>query len=308
MPKEHNRKCINFANRQFTNEQFLCTSFKCAHHLLDRVHIHDFIQIFYVKSGQHKHMVNGVEYTPSAGSLVFISPYTHHNVDNRLSNEDFYARSISFPEEFFNSLSAEKLEFNGSTGILGGFELQVYRQLSEQKNIIAKESINAIIAELDKGNDASAETIHHHLHKILTLLKSKTRATLPGHIHTDRRLVTKQAIAYICEHLNSSFLLEDVCRHVGMSRTSLATALKTITGFSFSELIVALKIQRTNCELIDTDKSANQISEEYNFYDRSHFYKCYTQLMCCTPSEYRKKYREDDISNETLAKKHEDSE
>lgn len=304
MAKEYNRKYVAFANKKLFGEEFLCTSFKCAHHLLDREHLHDYIQIFYVKSGSHKHIVNGVEYEPCAGSLVFISPYTHHYVDNRLSNDDFYSRSISFPEEFFNSLSGDKLEFNGSTAIWGGFELYVYRKLSEQENIIAKESINAIIAELGKANETSAKTIHLHLRKILTLLKSKTRATPPGRVHADMRLATRQAISYILENLDNSFKLEDVCRYVGMSRTSLATALKTITGLSFSEFIVALKIQRANCELVETDKSSSRISEEYNFYDRSHFYKCYTQVMGCSPTEYRKKYREDDISNEELAKKH----
>ena len=90
-----------------------------------------------------------------------------------------------------------------------------------------------------------------------------------------------------------------------MSRTSLSTALKTVTGLTFSKLIVALKIQQINCELIETNKSVIQLFEEYNFYDRSHFYKCYTKTMGCSLKEYRKKYHEDDVLNETLAQQHE---
>ena len=305
MSNASDRKYVAFENKQLFGGKFLCTYFKCAHHLLDRVHLHDYIQIFYVKTGQHKHFVNGIEYTPSAGSLVLIPPYTHHNIDNRISNDNFYAQSISFSEGFFNSLSNEKLEFNGRSGILGGFELQVYRQLSKHDDGVVRESLSIIIAELNKGNKASSETIHHHLYKILKLLKSKTRATPPGIVYANMRLATKQAIWYISENLDHSFSLEDVCRYVGMSRTSLSTALKRVTGLTFSKLVVALKIQRINCELIETNKSLVQLFEEYNFYDRSHFYKCYTQTMGCSHTEYRKKYHEDDVLNETLAQQHE---
>lgn len=300
------RKYVAFENKQLFGEKFLCSYFKCAHHLLDRVHLHDYIQIFYVETGQHKHYVNGIEYTPSAGSLVFIPPYTHHNIDNRMSNDDFYAQSISFPEEFFNSLSNEKLEFKEQSSILGGFELQVYRQLSKHDDGIARESLRAIITELNKGNNASAENIHYHLYKILKLLKSKTRTTPPGCVYTNMRLATKLAICYISENLNHSYSLEDVCRYVGMSRTSLSTALKTVTGLTFSKLIVAIKIQQANCELLESNKSLIQLFEEYNFYDRSHFYKSYAQIMGCSPTEYRKKYHEDDALNEKLVQQHDD--
>ena len=47
MSKESNRKYVAFANKKLFGEEFLCTYFKCAHHLLDRVHLHDKISMYF---------------------------------------------------------------------------------------------------------------------------------------------------------------------------------------------------------------------------------------------------------------------
>ncbi len=97
----------------------------------------------------------------------------------------------------------------------------------------------------------------------------------------------------ISEHLTDTALSVDtLCVSVGMSRTSLYNKLKSLTGYSPSDYIRNIRIEKSKVMLDNSQFSINEIAEHCGFGDVKYFREVFKKVTEMSPTNYRNRNKE----------------
>lgn len=117
---------------------------------------------------------------------------------------------------------------------------------------------------------------------ITTRASSDIYSTINPHIS----VVLKE----IHEHISSKLTIEGLVRLVPLSRRSLESLFREVTGDSIYSYILKLRIEKFASELIETNKPIINIALDLGYIDYKNISRQFKNLKGCTPSEYREKY------------------
>lgn len=105
--------------------------------------------------------------------------------------------------------------------------------------------------------------------------------------NSDEQLFMKKTIAFFEDNIsNSNFVIEDMARHLGMSRTAFYNKMKSITGLSPIDFIKQMRIKKALKLMEDTSLSITDIAYKVGFADPKYFSKCFKAEMGMTPKQY----------------------
>ncbi|MFD1256078.1 two-component regulator propeller domain-containing protein [Mucilaginibacter terrae] len=129
-----------------------------------------------------------------------------------------------------------------------------------------------------------------------TLKKTYTKQLKiePVHVQIEsgKERFLKAVVTYIEENLlNTQLSVEDLSRHMGMSRGSLYNKLLEITGLSPVEFIRSIKLEKATQLLENSDMNIAQIAYAAGFATPNYFAKSFKTKYQMLPSEYLSKKR-----------------
>lgn len=93
----------------------------------------------------------------------------------------------------------------------------------------------------------------------------------------------------IHENLNSKLTVECLVKLVPLSRRSLESLFREITGDSIYSYILKLRIEKFASELIETNKPIVDIALDLGYIDYKNISRQFKHIKGCTPSEYRER-------------------
>lgn len=96
-----------------------------------------------------------------------------------------------------------------------------------------------------------------------------------------------QCIDYIEMHVEEKIRACDLARLVGYTEYYITHKFKEETGLSVSDYVKKAKISRAKILLRSTDLSVSELSEQLCFGSRNYFSRVFSELVGCTPIEYR---------------------
>lgn len=97
----------------------------------------------------------------------------------------------------------------------------------------------------------------------------------------------KKSIAFFEDNIgNRGFVVEDLARHLGMSRTAYYNKMKSITGLSPIDFIKQMRIRKALRLMDDASLSITDIAYKVGFSDPKYFSKCFKAEMGMTPTQY----------------------
>ena len=82
-----------------------------------------------------------------------------------------------------------------------------------------------------------------------------------------------------------------ICKEVGMSRASLYTKLKALTGIGLNEYINKIRMEKAILLITATDFTFTDISEKVGFTTISYFSTAFKQYTGETPTAYRSRQK-----------------
>ena len=95
--------------------------------------------------------------------------------------------------------------------------------------------------------------------------------------------------SYVEEHMSDNTLnVADIAREAAMSRASLYSKVKAITGMGVAQYVEDLRIRRACHLLKETRKSVAEISEEVGFSSPNYFSMRFKQAVGISPLTFRK--------------------
>lgn len=100
--------------------------------------------------------------------------------------------------------------------------------------------------------------------------------------------VIYQTTAYIKENLAEKLTFEDAAEHVSLSKSYFCRILKDELGYTFTEYVNHLRVERAKLYLRDSTMSIADIAYAVGFDDQSYFTRIFKKLTNVSPGQYRK--------------------
>lgn len=266
-----------------------------------QLHSHDYIQMWYVLSGRCKNHYNGKDFTMNKGDLFILPPNTYHYItcDSSPNNELI---TCEFSEEFINENIV-----NPDKGTL--FNMTFLEPILIDYNLIepsisfsgqAAQNIESLLKELlyeyEKQDAFFSTLIKANILKLLALIAREYEKNLTqerNELFNKYRTAINAALEYMHDHFTEKIYLEDVCRIALMSPSSFSYIFKQITGHTFTEYLIYLRVLKSRTLLEITDTAISDISLSCGFNNAEYFHRAFKKSIGISPGEYRRLYRKE---------------
>jgi len=139
------------------------------------------------------------------------------------------------------------------------------------------QSITALARIADQ--EALARWLCDILEQLIDAIKANTR-------HPNSVLLAR-ALDFIEEHLADDLRREQVARAAGLSPSHFSHLMRAKTGWSFTELLTRLRIDRACHLLAHTAHPLARIAQDCGFSDQSYFTRVFRRRTGQTPGDYR---------------------
>ena len=147
-------------------------------------------------------------------------------------------------------------------------------------------------ATTDEAARLAAQVPRHKQDMIDSYLKIMTICaeyiTLINALPSQKPTVAEMAKLYILENYRKRITINDICKSLGCSKSTLLAAFKSENGLTINNFLCDIRIGEAKKLLTGSDMSINEVADATGFYDQSYFSKVFSQKEGTTPSEYRK--------------------
>jgi len=223
-------------------------------------------------------IVSGEKVFPiQKGTLVFIAAGTYHYT--MPDEPEVYDRSklTIAPQKFDEMMNV--LRGNTFTSLIS--KSIVYAKIPEEN----RTELDLIFKEKEKYSSEDEQEILRHsccMKLLLYLNKYSVESTvsITGFM--------AKAMEYINKNISCEIRVDDVCKAVGISKYHFCREFKKHTGLTVMEYILKTRIVLAKNDLLKTNLSITEISEQNGFSSVSYFCRAFKEEEKLSPLQYRK--------------------
>jgi AraC-like DNA-binding protein len=275
----------------FSNEcplEIRFTSFNIHHRITPSYH--DFFEITYIFDGQGAFHIEEKKYGAAEGDIFIIGNTEFHWVESYPHSSLRTINLYFFPEFVYNfgqdSFNLEYIRpfLDHSTEFRNKLPSHDFNS-KDVFNLIEK-----IYIEKSSQNDFYQFAVKNYLMEILLLIMRYFRrfASDIG-LYTKRRSDIKRlekVLTYLQVHYNEPISLESAAKIACMSTCYFCKFFKRITGKTFKEFILRLRIDKAKELLLKGDLNITKIAYETGFESHSYFDRIFRRFTNLSPHEY----------------------
>lgn len=252
-------------------------------------HWHSFFEITYVETGKGYYYVNGKSYYMESGDIIIFNHIEPHGWE--VIDEDMTMLVATFSSDFISERTS-LFDYD--------YLIPFMERGSNFKNKIGKEEayteeIATILKNIDRENQQEdlgfQLMIKADVLRILTILirhyerKKDARGLLSKKKIEMKRL--EEVFTYIKGHYTDKMTLEEIAQVACMSPNYFSFYFKKVTGRTFKEHVVELRLQRAEELLKTTEMSVLEIATACGFSNMSNFYRLYKKHRSLSPGDER---------------------
>ena len=112
----------------------------------------------------------------------------------------------------------------------------------------------------------------------------------------------KKLLVYITENYMNKIRISELAYEMGVNRCYLSNSFKRLTGYSPSEYLVHIRMEKAKSLLTKTDYSINRIASEVGYSDSLAFSKIFKNRFGESPKKYREDIEQLEICNQKIAR------
>ena len=290
IPHEYNPSAPNVLLSKRKKDFAFRTEKKNKRTLQCKTHLHQHVEILYLKEGDVTVMYDGKKYDLTSGDFLIVFPYKLHTyVSNTLVlNED---GSIAEVEKFsiviFNpNLVPPLADFFSTTSPVcpvirhdtpGTDELQdIMHSLWHVSTIKKRHDLNR--EEITLIRSGLLLAICQLIFKKIELVESVSSSTP----------LAKSITNYCIANYHENITLESIAKELGISKFYVSRIFTQKMNVKFNDYINSLRVIEACNYLRNTQKSVNEISELVGFSTQRTFNRAFTKQFGLSPSDYRK--------------------
>lgn len=257
---------------------------------------HDYLELAYVNRGGGLFVVEDRTYRMREGDVFVLNDSEFHALETR-HPERLELITIYFLPQLVHRPGGLELDFEYLQPFYArtrGFSHRIPADSSPVSRLIP-ERIPMMHRELTRKNSGYRLAVKAQLLEILVTLarhykKQRARAAvLPHRPQQFHKLRT--VFDYLQEHYTERIALKDAAARAGMSTSHFCSVFKRLTGGTFMELLLRMRIDKARQLLIQTDLPVTDIAFRVGFENHSYFDRVFRRFARITPREYRRKVK-----------------
>jgi YesN/AraC family two-component response regulator len=258
-------------------------------------HAHNFIEIQYVYAGEVKQIINGEEINLKKGSLTIFNKNTIHSIKKATPNDLMYFIFIDetiLDTKFFSLLSLDNKIINYLFKSINPENTSnEYIYIKEINNEI-KDLFELILLETRlKLFDYESLKYAYLMAMFIKLGRQEFIVGKNERIETVRR--QKELLIRIDTYIRENYkdvTLKNMASELSFHPNYLCRSIKKMTGRTFLEMVMEVRLDIAENLLLMTEKTINDIAEEIGYMNSAYFYKLFKNQYGLTPSQYRKNH------------------
>lgn len=251
-------------------------------------HVHDHYVIGLMVQGKRELICLGTTYELNAGDIMLLNPGDSHACTHA-SAEPLDYRGFNIPRTAMRALLGYEPPLLGPVAS---------RHAEATAPAASSPLVNAVLRA--HGLTGPAADTHFYEEAVLHMLKLlPTAPQVDEHTQTAAQttpsaerdaLVVKQACAYMEQNLTARITLEDLCRHTGVSKSTLLRAFARERGITPYRYLESARVERAKL-LLRSGSSPARAALATGFTDQSHLTNLFRRLTGLTPGEYRDAFK-----------------
>ena len=282
-------------SREILPGNFEESLFVCMKRSLDRYahrlipwHWHDSFEIDYVLQGEMDFRTTDSSAVMKQGDIFFINQGALHRFQGH-EDSPCVVYSILFDMHFLSGIYNSQIERKYILPIKeSGIDYYVFSPDSPERLAMVQSILNAI--EILKADPPGWEMlVRSELSDFWIQLLGETKDLRQNTEKTDVK--DKDRIKKMLEFIHTSYAdkiaVEDIASVADVSERECSRCFDRCIGKSPMKYLTDYRIHAAAEMLRETDLSVLDISEACGFSSSSYFGKCFSELMGCTPKEYR---------------------
>ena len=111
----------------------------------------------------------------------------------------------------------------------------------------------------------------------------------------------KQLLAYITDNYNEKIRINEIAYEMGINRSYLSSSFKRLTGYSPTEYLIKIRMEKAKSLLTKTNHSISDIAAEVGYSDQLAFSKMFKHRFGESPKQYREEIEQLVIGNQKVA-------
>lgn len=249
------------------------------------IHFHNVLEIVFVIDGSITVKSSCSNFTLVAGEYMIINAHEYHSI-MKLSENPCIAY-MHFRET------------SGEEEPLLLYDIDVLKKDSDMYYGLRKSIAGLVKAAVEGGE----QRINEQGEEVLRLLYSNLKYAsflISGeknqYKNSNVQIERINSIAnYMYIHYDEPLSLSSVAENFGISRYYLSHIIKGAYGVSFKEWLNLVRVDRSEGPLLETDEPISEICFKMGFASQQYFTRYFKYYFECTPSQYRKRFREETI-------------
>lgn len=257
-------------------------------------HIHDYIEINYMYSGECKEWIDEKSHIIHQGQMTLIDTKTPHSIENTGENDiliNFMIKKEYLSHSFLSRLNHQNLITSFFINALHEEETTLNYMIFNTEN---NERLQLFIHELLREYYFPSLNAKEMINSLFLLIILEMMNSLHTNVNYESINQSNSIIINALQYIENHYLectLESTAKHVGMSACYLTTLLKKHLHASYKELIIQLKMEHAVQKLLNTDESIDNIACQSGYQNLTFFYKKFKEIYHCSPKEYRQRNR-----------------
>lgn len=248
------------------------------------LHCHNFYEVYYFLSGDADYLVEGVNYRPSPGSLLLLSPHVFHGV--RVNTTAPYRRySLHFHPDL---LLPERRNF-----LLHAFtrpgqtpSLPIYFENTDSFHLLS--CLESLEDCARKSRDFQSQVLPICVEALLARIASMSDARVsysdPG--GNEKQTQLNSILFYLNSHLQEPITLDALAERFFISKHHLNRIFREATGTTVIDYLLRKRIAYAQMLLLN-GCHAKEAAVQSGFQDYSSFYRSYLRILGHSPGQDR---------------------
>jgi len=279
-----------------------CYSFSFNHHITPNYH--DFLEITYVYQGNGTVHIEDKKYDASEGDIFVIGDTEFHTVESLFSSS-LRIISLFFLPDFVYSIGQNSFDLDYLRPFLDhSVEFKNRIQSKEYNTNAVLDLIEKIFDEKSNQDDLYYLAVKNHLLEILVLIaRYFKRFSSDLSQYTKRRSDIKRidkVLSYLQTHYQEKITLDCISKIACMSTCYFCKFFKKVTGKTFKEYILSLRIDKARALLLQSDLNITEVAYEIGFENHSYFDRIFRRLTNLSPHDYRNMIKSKSTSHESI--------
>ncbi|MGR5444772.1 MULTISPECIES: transcriptional regulator MelR [Vibrio harveyi group] len=261
-------------------------------HSMPGYHWHGQVEVNIPFGDDVEYIINGSPVVVKAGSIGLFWASVPHRLTNPGKSHNMgiinipihHFMSWTLNRDFVNQITHGCVLQSNASSLVSEFELARWAEEishpSESRQQLAIDEIGLMLKRM---------CLDGWQQLIVNRQEKSTKKGVSKH----SQFYVSQMLEYIATHHNQPITIKDIAEHIGLHTNYAMNVFQRTMQMTIKQYITAMRINHARALLSDTDRTILDIALTVGFNSSSRFYETFQNYIGVTPTQYRKKSRED---------------